>query len=63
MTTTPKERLGQILLALDVRIHRDEDIAHIAGTFQERAVLGTRPTKTLNGGDSMASQRGGQVGW
>jgi hypothetical protein len=32
---------GDVLLVLDVPIHREEDVADIAGTSQERAVLGS----------------------
>jgi len=37
------------------------DIAHITSALQKRAILGSRPAKTLDSGDRMACQRVSQV--
>jgi hypothetical protein len=37
----------EVLLLLDVAVHRDEDVALAAGALQEGAVLRAGPSKTL----------------
>jgi hypothetical protein len=47
MTTTPKGRLTSFCWRSMFASIVDEDVAHVAGMFQERAVLDTRQTKTF----------------
>jgi hypothetical protein len=59
----PKRKNGQILLVLELAIHRHESIRDAARALQQSAVLGSRPAEALHRGDGVASQGGDQVVW
>ena len=59
----PKRKNGQILLVLELAIHRQESIRDAARPLQQSAVLGSRPAEALHRGYGVASQGGDQVVW
>jgi hypothetical protein len=59
----PKRKNGQILLVLELAIHRHENIRDAARALQQSAVLGSRPADSLHRRYGVASQGGDQVVW